>query len=200
MNNGSGTWSGQISDQSNTIFVTKTGSGTETFAGANVYHGTTTISGGVLQLADPNAVQNSTVVVNVAGGLTLATSSTYNVGGLSGSGNISLTAVDGSAATLSVGGNNQSTTYSGVLAGLGSLAKAGTGTLVLSASNTYSGGTTVGSGTLQLGNAAALGSTSARRGGLQRGHARPARLQRRRGRTLRRGDHRQPCRMPARIR
>ena len=92
VNNGSGTWSGQISDQSNTIFVTKTGSGTETFSGTNVYHGTTTISGGVLELANPNAVENSTVVVNVNNGLALATSSTYNVGGLSGSGNISLTA------------------------------------------------------------------------------------------------------------
>ncbi len=36
----------------------------------------------------------------------------------------------------------------------------GPGTLILSASDTYSGGTTVGGGTLQLGNAAALGSTS----------------------------------------
>ena len=155
VNNGSGTWSGQISDQSNTIFVTKTGSGTEVFAGANVYHGTTTISGGVLELANANAVENSTVAVNVAGGLALATSSTYNVGGLSGSGNISLTAVDDSAATLSVGGNNQGTSYSGVLAGLGSLIKAGTGTLVLAGTDTYTGGTTVGGGTLQLGNASA---------------------------------------------
>ncbi len=158
VNNGSGTWSGQISDQSNTIFVIKTGNGTETFAGVNVYHGTTTISGGVLELANANAVENSTVVVNVNNGLTLATSSTYNVGGLSGSGNISLTAVNGSAATLSVGGNDQSTTYSGVLAGLGSLAKAGTGVLVLSASNTYTGSTTISAGTLQIGAGGATGS------------------------------------------
>ena len=160
VNNGSGTWSGTISDQSNTIFVTKTGSGTEIFAGANVYHGTTTISGGVLELADANAVENSTVVVNVNNSLALATSDTYNVGGLTGSGNLSLTAVDGSAATLSVGGNEQSTTYSGVLAGLGSLIKAGTSTLVLAGTDTYTGGTTVSGGTLQIGNASALGSTS----------------------------------------
>ena len=36
----------------------------------------------------------------------------------------------------------------------------GAGTLILGGSNTYSGGTTIGSGTLQLGNAAAIGSTS----------------------------------------
>ena len=151
VNNGSGTWSGQISDQSNTIFVIKTGSGTETFSGSNVYHGTTTINGGVLALANSNAVENSTVVVNVNNGLALATSSTYNVGGLSGSGNISLTAAGSGGAILSVGGNEQSTTYSGVLSGLGSLIKAGTGTLVLSGSETYTGGTTISGGTLQLG-------------------------------------------------
>ena len=160
VNNGSGTWSGQISDQSKYHLRDQDRQRHRSVRRRNVYHGTTTISGGVLELANANAVENSTVAVNVAGGLTLAASSTYNVGGLSGSGNISLTAVDGSAATLSVGGNNQGTTYSGVLAGLGGLAKAGTGTLVLSASDTYSGGTLVGGGTLQLGNAAALGSTS----------------------------------------
>ncbi len=154
VNNGSGTWSGQISDQSNTIFVIKTGSGTEAFSGTNVYHGTTTISGGVLELANANAVENSTVVVNVNNGLALATSSTYNVGGLSGSSNISLTAVGGGAAVLSVGGNGQNTTYSGVLAGLGSLTKAGTDTLTLTGSETYTGGTTISAGTLQLGDGA----------------------------------------------
>jgi autotransporter-associated beta strand protein len=49
---------------------------------------------------------------------------------------------------LSIGGNNGSTTYSGTLSGGGSLTKNGTGTLTLSASNTYSGLTTVSGGTL----------------------------------------------------
>ena len=56
------------------------------------------------------------------------------------------------------------------ISGSGNVAMLGPGTLILSASDTYSGGTTVGGGTLQLGNAAAFGSTSGGRGGLQRRH------------------------------
>ena len=51
-------------------------------------------------------------------------------------------------------------TYSGVISGNGSLAKVGSGTLVLNGSNTYSGATTVSAGTLQLSNSAALGNSS----------------------------------------
>ena len=38
--------------------------------------------------------------------------------------------------TLAVGGNNQSTTYAGAMSGSGALVQAGTGTLILSGSNT----------------------------------------------------------------
>ena len=43
-------------------------------------------------------------------------------------------------------------TYAGVISGTGALTQAGTGTLVLNKRNTYSGGTTITAGTLQLGN------------------------------------------------
>ena len=52
--------------------------------------------------------------------------------------------------TLTVGTNGQSTTFSGALSGLGSLVKAGIGMLTLTAPNTYTGATTVSSGTLVL--------------------------------------------------
>ena len=42
-------------------------------------------------------------------------------------------------------------TYSGVISGTGSLTKSGAGTLTLTNSNTYTGGTTISAGTLQLG-------------------------------------------------
>lgn len=70
--------------------------------------------------------------------------------------------------SLTVGGNNLSTTVSGVIAdgGIGggtggSLIKTGTGTLTLTGTNTYIGGTTVNSGILQLGTAGAIGRLSA---------------------------------------
>ena len=56
---------------------------------------------------------------------------------------------------------NGSTTFDGLLrngSGTLALAKIGTGTLTLTASNTYSGGTTISGGTLQIGNGGNVGS------------------------------------------
>ena len=60
------------------------------------------------------------------------------------------------AVALSVGNNQSSTTFSGALSGSGSLTKIGAGTLVLSGSNSYGGGTNVEAGTLAINTGAAL--------------------------------------------
>jgi fibronectin-binding autotransporter adhesin len=68
-------------------------------------------------------------------------------------------------ATLTTGGNNSSTTFSGVIfdaPGTMRLTKAGTGTMILSGDNSYTGGTTISAGTLQLGNGGANGSITSR--------------------------------------
>ena len=72
----------------------------------------------------------------------------------------------GAGNTLSVGSNGLSTEVSGVIAdfcgctppGPGTLEKVGAGTLILSGTNTYTGGTIISAGVLQLGNGGASGS------------------------------------------
>jgi autotransporter-associated beta strand protein len=69
------------------------------------------------------------------------------IGSLAGNGPVLL-----GANTLTIGSNNQSTTFSGVIQDNGGLTKAGTGTLTLSGSNLYTGNTTVTGGMLQVSN------------------------------------------------
>ena len=145
---GAQTYTGIISGFGN---LTKLGNGTLTLQAANTLSGQTTVSSGTLILANGNALQNSTVAPS-GGSVTFSSSdSTFTFGGLTGSGNISLS----NTATLvpfvlDVGNNNGSTTYSGVLSGTGSLTKVGTGTLALGGNNTYSGSTTVSGGMLEF--------------------------------------------------
>jgi autotransporter-associated beta strand protein len=81
------------------------------------------------------------------------------IGSLEGSGKVFL-----GARNLTVGSNNMSTTFSGVIqdGGIGggtggSLTKIGAGTLSLTNSNTYTGGTLINAGTLVAGHDGALG-------------------------------------------
>ncbi len=69
---------------------------------------------------------------------------------MQGSGNLALNNSAAAAVTLSVGGNNASTTFSGGLSGIGSLTKIGAGMLTVTGMNSYSGSTLVNGGTLQI--------------------------------------------------
>jgi fibronectin-binding autotransporter adhesin len=69
------------------------------------------------------------------------------IGSLAGAGSILL-----GGNTLTIGSNNQSTAFSGVIQGTGGVTKLGTGTLTLSGANTCTGATTVSAGVLNLTN------------------------------------------------
>ncbi len=141
--------------------LTISGAGTVILGAANTHSGGTFVNGASLELANANAVQNSTVWLNGAGGLLFAPSiGQFNAGGLAGSINLALADTAGNAVTLQVGANNDSTTYSGIISGAGGMAKTGTGTLTLAAANTYSGPTSLLNGTLQLSNSQAAKNSS----------------------------------------
>ncbi len=133
--------------------LTVSGGGTVQLSAANVYSGNTTVSTGTLQLGANGAIPDGAGNGNVAltGTLDLnGFSDTIN--GLSGAGTVNNSAAG--TPTLTVGGNDQSSTFSGTItntAGTLALAKTGAGTLTLSGTNGYSGATTINGGMLQIG-------------------------------------------------
>lgn len=114
--------------------------------GSNTYTGTTSISSGTLQAAAPNTIPSSTAMT-VNGGTFDLNSFNQTVASLAGTGGT----VSLGSATLTTGGGNTNTTFSGVITGTGGLTKTGTGTQTLSGSNTYSGATLISDGTLAAG-------------------------------------------------
>lgn len=128
--------------------LNKIGAGTLTLAAANSYRGDTKITGGTLLLGHSLALQGSTLDYNNYGGtLSFGSLTAATFGGLKGGQSLALPA----NLALTVGGNNQSTSYTGALSGSGaSLTKVGSGILTLSAVQSYTGGTNVNGGTLKL--------------------------------------------------
>jgi autotransporter-associated beta strand protein len=169
------TFGGLITGSTNsfTSLTLNNASANLTLSGANTYAGATTLTNGTLKLANQLAVQNSTVTMagGASGALVFDESvvgNAFTLGGLAASAagagyDIALQNNAGSPAAiaLTVGGNDASTTYAGVLSGSGSLIKTGSGTLTLSnASNSYSGGTTINGGRLSITADAHLGNSS----------------------------------------
>jgi autotransporter-associated beta strand protein len=124
--------------------------GTLILSGVNTYTGPTTVAAGTLQAGSTSAFGNNSAVT-VAGGAVLDLAGYSNaIGSLAGAGVVTNS---GGAATLTTGGDNTSTIFSGTIgdgAGALALTKTGTGLLLLTGSNTYSGATLVSGGTLQV--------------------------------------------------
>ena len=140
---GIATQAGDISELNGPRSLQKTGSGTLMLTGANTYTGATSVNQGTLQAGAANTFSPASAL-NVAAGATLALNNfNQTVGSLAGAGNVTL-----GSATLTAGGNNTSTTFSGIIGGSGGLTKVGTGTLILSGANTYTGATNVNAGAL----------------------------------------------------
>ncbi|WP_256702441.1 autotransporter-associated beta strand repeat-containing protein [Burkholderia sp. SRS-W-2-2016] len=132
----------------------KAGAGTLTLSAQNTYTGGTAVNGGTLAMGIANAMASS-LAVTVESGATLALNDfSQTLNNLSGSGVVSL---GSSAATVLTANNTGATSFSGSISGAGSVDKTGAGELILTGTNTYSGGTTVTAGTLLATNGNAVG-------------------------------------------
>ena len=113
-----------------------------------------TVSGDALAIGTTGIDNESTNTHTVQNNISLAASATF--GALSN--NMIITGnVTNSGGLLTLAGPNN-IDISGLVSGAGSLSKTAGGTLTLSASNSYSGGTTLSSGTIAAGDDSALGS------------------------------------------
>ena len=134
--------------------LTKDGTGTLSISGLS---GTTSIfvNGGTLR----NIAFRGTVALADVAGVTLdlngrnAQISSLAGGGASG-GNVTM----GTATLTVVGTSSDVQPFAGVISGAGALTIRGTGRLILTGANTYTGATTISAGILQLGNGGTAGS------------------------------------------
>lgn len=134
----SGTLAGRVTG---TGAVVKSGTGTVTLTSALGHTGGTTILGGALAAGARNVFGS---VVNLAAGTRLDFNGfDQTIDTLTGSGDIAL-----GSSTFTTGGSDSDGVFDGVISGAGSLVKEGTGTLLLTGANNYSGGTAVLDGTL----------------------------------------------------
>ena len=108
---------------------TQTGGGTTILTGADSRTGSTSVTSGVLQIG------NGGTGGSIAGNVT-----TSNLG------------------SISFNRSNDSLVYSGTISGSGQFWQIGTGQTTLTGTNTYTGGTDITAGTLQIGNGGATGS------------------------------------------
>jgi T5SS/PEP-CTERM-associated repeat protein/autotransporter-associated beta strand protein len=149
-----GTYAGAMSGSG---LLTKLGAGTLTLAGTNTYSGDTTISAGVLRLANENAAGSGRIIqtaldslVEFLGGGRMTNDMTvfqYSfANSLEAAGQVTLADTASSIAVFA----DQAVTGSGSFVGAGGLTKLGAGTLALTAGNSFSGPLSVVAGTLQL--------------------------------------------------
>ena len=153
-----------ITNNGNTNFFQGSSAGTATI---------TTNDGGLTRFFGRSTGGNAAFITNAGGVFDISSLGTFPDGPDEGLPSVPMTAGSIAGAgtyflgstQLTVGSNNLSTTVSGTIqdggefGGVGgSLVKVGTGTLTLSGANTYTGGTTINGGTLQLGDGGTSGS------------------------------------------
>ncbi|MGO4712205.1 autotransporter domain-containing protein [Bradyrhizobium sp. 2TAF24] len=146
-----------VTNQGGRVALVKSGGGTLTLSGASTYSGGTTINeGNTLAVGSGQALGSGTLTLNGGtSGVTVNFNGSFTIGNaIVATGDPTYNVLTGSTTTLT-----------GALSGAGDVvvntAGGYAGTLVLAGVNTYSGPTTVTTGTLQAGSTSAFGNNSA---------------------------------------
>ncbi|WFU81966.1 autotransporter domain-containing protein [Bradyrhizobium sp. CIAT3101] len=131
--------------------LTKTGAYHLTLSGSSSYTGATNVMGGQLDGGAANAFSAASAFTVAAGASIELKGTDQSIGSLAGAGTV--TNNSATAATLTTGSDNTSTTFSGGLSDSGSslsLVKVGSGTMTLTGVSTYTGATVVSGGNLEV--------------------------------------------------
>jgi len=162
-----------VVDSSNTEGLSKTGSGSLTLQAANAFGGAgknVTLNEGTLNINNASALGDSQNTFVIAGGTidcTAIAAVTLNNYAQTWSGNFEFTGTNDlnlGTGVVTLSGADRTATINGSVLAVGGIidggfgiSKAGAGALTLSGANTFSGGTTLNAGVLNIDNAAALG-------------------------------------------
>ena len=130
--------------------LTKDGPGLLTLSGSNSFTGGTVLKGGTTAIANDNNIGGANSAITFQGGILRLLGTGIN--------NLNSHAVNWSTFNGGIDLSNASTTVtiSQIISGTGGFTKAGSGTVILTGSNTYTGDTIVTGGTLKIGNTQAL--------------------------------------------
>jgi autotransporter-associated beta strand protein len=137
------------------MFLREANSLTVGGAGLNAGSSPIYLAGGTFSLGGPDRIADTSPIWVLPGAVLDLNGSGETIGSLSGGGNVTL-----GVATLTTGADNTHTTFSGVIAGAGGLAKIGTGSFYLRGTNTYDGTTTIQNGSVLASVNNALGSVA----------------------------------------